>query len=118
MHKRLNNETGEWDMTPEKTILEEIFGNMRKSRILFPWKSYEQIRWLIEHCCSMEKQSSTVQGRIVNRYVKGSGPNDGLMSLLYAFLANKFYLTQGFKIKAHRLNVKDSGPVLAYLPGI
>lgn len=99
-------------------MLEELFSQMRKSKILFPWQSYEHIQWLIEHCCSMEKEIRTFQGRIITRYVKGSGPNDGLMSLMYAYLAYKFFLTQGFKIKAHRINAKSKGPVLAYLPGI
>lgn len=100
------------------TILEELFSQMRKSKVKFPWKSYEHIQWLIEHCCSMEKETRTFQGRIITRFVKGTGPNDGLMSLMYAYLAYKFYLTQGFKIKAHRLHAKDTGPVLAYLPNI
>ena len=99
-------------------ILEEMFNQMRKSKFMFPWKSYEQIYWLIEHCCSMEKETKTFQGRIVTRYVKGSGPNDGLMSLMYAYLAYKFYLTQGFKVKPHQINAASTGPVLAYLPGV
>jgi len=99
-------------------ILEELFGQMRKSKVLFPWQSYEQIQWLIEHCCSMEKEIHTFQGRVITRFVKGVGPNDGLMALMYAYLAYKFYLTQGFKIKAHRINAGSNGPVLAYLPGI
>lgn len=98
-------------------ILEELFSQMRKSKVLFPWMSYEQIQWLIEHCCSMEKETRTFQGRVFTRFVKGTGPNDGLMSLMYAYLAYKFYLTQGFKIKAHRLNAKKVGAVLAHLPG-
>ncbi|KKM16841.1 hypothetical protein LCGC14_1681780 [marine sediment metagenome] len=100
------------------TILEEIFGNMRKSKVLFPWKSYEQIHWLIEHFCSMEKEQRTFQGRVITRYVKGTGPNDGLSAFMYAYLAYKFYLTQGFKVKNHQINAKSNGPILAYLPGI
>jgi len=99
-------------------VLEELFSQMRKSKVLFPWQSYEQIQWLIEHCCSMEKEIRTFQGRVITRYVKGSGPNDGLMSLMYAHLAYKFYLTQGFKIKSHQLNAGSKGPILAYLPGV
>jgi hypothetical protein len=97
-------------------ILEELFGHMRRGKILFPWKSYEQIQWLIEHCCSMEKQSQTIQGRVLTRFVKGTGPNDGLMALMYSYLAYKFYLTQGFKVKPHQMNAQSDGPVLAYLP--
>jgi len=100
------------------TILEELFSNMRKSKVRFPWKSYEQIQWLIEHCCSMEKETRTFQGRVITRYVKGTGPNDGLMALMYAYLAYKFFLTQGFKIKNFQINSKANAPVLAYLPGL
>ena len=99
-------------------ILEELFSQMRKGRVLFPWKSYEKIHWLIEHCCSMEKQTVTRQGRVINTYIKGSGPNDGLMSLMYAYLAHKFFLTQGFKIKNHKIGAKANLPVLAHLPGV
>jgi len=99
-------------------VLEELFNNMRKSKVMFPWKSYEQIQWLIEHCCSMEKEVRTFQGRVITRYVKGTGPNDGLMSLMYAHLAYKFFLTQGFKIKPHQIDAVGKGPVLAYLPGL
>jgi len=100
------------------TMLEELFNQMRKSKIMFPWQSYEQIQWLIEHCCSMEKEVRTFQGRVITRFVKGSGPNDGLMSLLYAYLAYKFYLTKGFNVKQHQLTGKSKGPVLAYLPNV
>lgn len=99
-------------------VLEELFGQMRRSKVMFPWKSYEHIQWLIEHCCSMEKQTATVQGRVTTRYIKGNGPNDGLQALMYAYLAYKFYLTQGFKIKPHQMNAPSQGPVLAYLPRI
>lgn len=99
-------------------ILDELFTNMRKSKVMFPWKSYEQIQWLIEHCCSMEKEVRTFQGRVITRFIKGSTPNDGLMGLMYAWLAYKFYLTQGFKIKAHRVSAKNNSPVLAHLPGV
>jgi hypothetical protein len=102
-------------MCNKDLMLDEIFSQMRKGKILFPWQSYEQIYWLIEHCCSMEKQEKTVAGQVVSKYIKGAGPNDGLMSLLYAYLAYKFYLTKGFAIKQHQLN-KSSAPIIAYLP--
>jgi hypothetical protein len=99
-------------------VLEELFSQMRKGKILFPWKSYEKIHWLIEHCCSMEKKTITRQGRVTSQYVKGSGPNDGLMSLMYAYLAHKFFLTKGFRVKDFKIGVKSTQPLLAYLPGI
>lgn len=101
-------------------ILEEMFNLMRKGKILFPLKdsdSYEKMHWLIQHCCSMEKDTKTVQGNIVHKYVKGNSPNDGLMALMYAYLAYKFYLTNGFKIKDHQRGKQVSNaPILAYLP--
>ena len=35
----------------------------------------------------------------LKKYIKGSGPNDGLMALMYAYMAYKFDLTKGFTIK-------------------
>lgn len=99
-------------------ILEEIFMMMRKSKFKFPWQSYEALRWLIEHCCSMEKEERIVQGQVYPKFVKGSGPNDGLMALLYAYLGYKFYLTKGFQVKPHRINAATNAPILAYLPGV
>lgn len=99
-------------------ILEEIFTQMRKSKFKFPWQSYEQIQWLIEHCCSMEKEERIVQGQSYPKFVKGAGPNDGLMALMYAYLAYKFYLTKGFKIRPHQINARSQAPVLAFLPGV
>jgi len=97
-------------------VLDELFTTMRKSKVKFPWESYEHIHWLIEHCCSMEKEVRTHQGRVVIRYVKGGTPNDGLMALMYAYLGFKFYQTKGFAIPKHRLTGKREGPVLAHLP--
>lgn len=103
-------------------ILEEIFNLMRKGKILFPLKdsdSYEKMHWLIQHCCSMEKDTKTVQGNIIHKYVKGNSPNDGLMALMYAYLAYKFYKTKGFKIKEHQQGkIVSNAPILAYLPKI
>lgn len=100
-------------------MLDDIFNAMRKSKIQFPLgnsKSFEALNWLVEHCCSMETETKTVAGNIVHKYVKGNGPNDGLMSLMYAFIAYKFYITRGFKVKEHQLGVKSQGPILSYLP--
>jgi len=100
-------------------MLDDIFNAMRKSKILFPLKdssSFEQMNWLVEHCCSMETETRTVAGNIVNKYVKGAGPNDGLMALMYAYIAYKFHITRGFKVKEHQINAKGHGPVLSFLP--
>lgn len=101
-------------------LLDELFGQMRKGKILFPWKdsnSYEKINWLIRHCCSMELSTQTVQGNVIHKYIKGVDPNDGLMALLYAYIAYKFCATQGFKLTQAMLGKGAANkPVLAYLP--
>lgn len=80
--------------------LHEIFNIMKRGMIRFPLKndkSFEQISWLIEHCCSMEvKITFNVVNEPVRRFVKGATPNDGLMALLNAYLAYKYYITGGF----------------------
>lgn len=80
-------------------LIEEIFDLIRKGKIRFPWQSYEHIEWLIDHCTSMEVKQKVVSGNPIKTYVKGSSPNDGLMALMYAYMAYKFDLTKGFSVK-------------------
>lgn len=80
-------------------MIEEIFDLFRKGKIRFPWKSYEYIEWLIDHCTSMEVKQKVIAGNPIKTYVKGGAPNDGLMALMYAYMAYKFDLTKGFSIK-------------------
>jgi hypothetical protein len=80
-------------------MIEEIFDLFRKGKIRFPWKSFEYIEWLIDHCTSMESAIRTVGGQPVKTYIKGPSPNDGLMALMYAYMAYKFDITKGFSIK-------------------
>jgi hypothetical protein len=80
-------------------MIEELFDKMRKGKIRFPWKSYEYVEWLIDHCTSMGVAIRNKGGQEVKTYVKGSTPNDGLMALMYAYMAWKFDSTQGFSIK-------------------
>ena len=65
----------------------------------------------------MELQQRIVSGQPVKKYVKGSIPNDGLMALMYAYMAYKFDLTKGFTI---RPGISDTSakpmPVLAKVP--
>lgn len=100
-------------------LLDDIFNAMRRRKILFPladFDSHEKMRWLIEHCCSMERKTKTIAGNIVNQYDKGTGPNDGLMALMYTYIAYRFYITRGFKVKEHQTGTKNRGPILSYLP--
>ena len=47
----------------------------------------------------MESKIRTTGGQPVETFHKGSGPNDGLMALLYAYMAYKFDITSGFTIR-------------------
>lgn len=78
----------------------DLFDKLRAGKIRFPLsnKDYEKIAWLIQHCSSMEvKPKLSHVGEHSIHYVKGSVPNDGLMALLNAYLAYKFYTTNAFK---------------------
>ena len=87
---------------------------LKKGKIRFPWKSYEYMEWLIDHCVSMEIKQRVVNGQPIKKYVKGSAPNDGLMALMYAYMAYKFDLTKGFTIKpGFEKKVAMPTPVLA-----
>lgn len=88
----------------------EVFELLKKGQIKFPLGSYDNIAWLIEHCASMEmKPSMSRFGDPEIHYVKGSTPNDGLMALINAYIAYKFTITQGFKIKnPHLMKTVDS----------
>ena len=117
------------DIFPKEVAFErnyyiaELYDLMKKGRIRFPYGSYEQIGWLIQHCCSMEivpKMSKT--GNIEVNYIKGSTPNDGFMALLNAYIAFKWDITDGFTITHPNNMQKDptkSRPILAvvgYIP--
>lgn len=104
-------------MCNSNIVLEEVFNLMRKGKILFPLADFEKISWLIEHCCSMEKETKVINGVITNRFTKGIGPNDGLQSIMYAYLAYKFYQTRGFSIKTYKISDNRRQPIMiANLP--
>lgn len=98
-------------------MVEEIFDLFRKGKIRFPWKSFEYIEWLIDHCTSMESAIRSIGGQPVKTYIKGPSPNDGLMALMYAYMAYKFDITKGFSIKPGINNNEQSTlrPVLAHV---
>jgi len=98
-------------------IIEEIFALLRKGRFRFPWASYERIAWLVKHCTSMESKWVTRRGEPHKTYVKGKSQNDGLMALIYAYLAYKYDKTKGFKLTAHAAERSMlPKPILAYFP--
>lgn len=103
-HPRVNEHVKfAMDRFPKELIFErdyyigELYEQMKKGMIRFPFGDYEKIGWLIEHCASMEKTSSVSKyGDPTVHYIKGSTPNDGFMALLNAYLAYKFIITRGF----------------------
>lgn len=91
------------DAFPKEIIFErdfyigELYEQMKKGMIRFPYGDYEKIAWLIEHCSSMEiKPSISRSGDPSIHYIKGGSPNDGFMALLNAYLAYKFLISKGF----------------------
>jgi phage terminase large subunit GpA len=92
------------DAFPKEIIFErdfyigELYEQMKKGMIRFPYGSYEKIAWLVEHCASMEiKPSISRTGADPTmHYVKGGGPNDGFAALLNAYLGYKFLVSRGF----------------------
>jgi hypothetical protein len=91
------------DAFPKEIVFErdhyigELYDQMKKGMIRFPFGDYEKVAWLIEHCASMEIKPSVSRGGDPSiHYVKGSTPNDGFMALLNAYIAYKFLITGGF----------------------
>lgn len=103
-HNRVNGHVKfSTDAFPKEIIFErdhyigELYEQMKKGMIRFPFGDYEKVAWLIEHCASMEIKPAISRGGDPSiHYVKGSTPNDGFMALLNAYIAYKFLLTGGF----------------------
>lgn len=98
----------------------QLYDQMKKGCVRFPLGDYEKIAWLIQHTTSMEiKPSISRTGDITPHYIKGGSPNDGFMALLNAYLAYKFYVSDGFNVKHPALmaNKEHKVPILTgYLP--
>ena len=113
---KYNKEEMEVVIDKDKSI-EEMFSLLRKGAIRFPWASYEGIIWLVKQCCSMESKVTERRGEPYTTYIKGKIQNDGLMALIYAYLAYKFDKTKGFKLSAHTAERSMlPKPALVYLP--
>lgn len=113
---RYNSEEMEISIDKDKWIT-DIFNLLRRGGIRFPWASYERIAWLIDHCCSMQSKTTLRAGMPHTTYIKGTTQNDGLMALIYAYVAYQFDKTQGFKVNpASRKARTAMKPVLAYAP--
>lgn len=100
-------------------MIDEIFSMVRQGKIKFPGKglSYEQLRWLREHCASMEVETRSKDGNIIKSYQKGATQNDGLMALLYAVTAYKYIATGGFRVQdVNQVQSNMPVPILGYMP--
>jgi len=114
-HNKVNGYTKfSADAFPKEIVFErdhyigELYEQMKKGMVRFPFGDYEKIGWLIEHCASMEiKPSISKGGDPTIHYVKGSTPNDGFMALLNAYIAYKFLITKGFTNNNPLLQGKD-----------
>ncbi len=103
------------DAFPKEIIFErdfyigELYEQIKKGMIKFPYGDYDKIAWLVEHCCSMEiKASISKNGADPSvHYIKGSTPNDGFMALLNAYLAYKFIVTKSFSTNNPFLQEKN-----------
>jgi hypothetical protein len=90
-------------------MIEQVFDMVRNGKIRFPFatETYENIEFLIRDCCSMEVKKRVMREQEFNSYVKGSAPNDGLMSLCYAILAHKFVISKGFTLTSNVMKIKQ-----------
>lgn len=124
-HAKFNSDVFPQEIQFERNYyIAELFDKLKRGEIRFPYKYYEQIGWLVQHCSSMEiKPSIDRTGNIDIKYVKGATPNDGFMALLNAYLAFKHDTTGGFQI-VHPDQAKDvTSPqkipaILGYIPGM
>lgn len=110
--------------------IEEVFNIMKRGMIRFPLggprgpnSGFEKIAWLIDHCSSMEiKTTFNIVNEPTRRYIKGSSPNDGMMALVNAYIAYKYYKTNGFsdnkKGVLDKQNQKSILATIAHCPRI
>lgn len=103
-HNKVNNHVKYTaDAYPKEIVFErdfyigELYEQMKKGMIRFPYGDFEKVGWLIDHCASMEIKPSISRGGDPSiHYVKGGTANDGFMALLNAYIAYKFIVTSGF----------------------
>jgi hypothetical protein len=92
------------DVFPKQIVFErdywiaELYDQMKKGNIRFPLGDYDKISWMIEQCCNLEiKPTVSRNGDVNAKYVK-AGNTDGFFALLNAYIAYKFYVSEGFSI--------------------
>ena len=78
--------------------IEKMFVLLRAGAIRFPFKSWEYIAWLVQHCSNMiAKPVMDRSGNVRVKYCKSNIPNDGLCAILNAYLAYEYDITNGYK---------------------
>lgn len=90
------------DLFPKVIVFEkdfwihELYERLKQGHIRFPLGDYEMIAWFIQHCTNYEiKPTISRTGEVNPRYVKG-GHVDGFSALMNAYIAYKFFVTDGF----------------------
>lgn len=78
-------------------VLTELFQLIKQGAIKLPFDEPTRVEWLVRHIVAMNVEASTVGGLTRLRYTKTSKPCDGLMALMYAYIAYRFDETQGFR---------------------
>jgi len=86
----------------------EMMEFLKKGNFKFPFKgsSYEAMTWLLNHITNFDIKPITRQGEPNISYVK-SGPTDGAMALLNAYLGYRYLVTKGFTNTGLNLSLKE-----------
>ena len=104
--------------------IEKMFKLFRAGAIRFPFRDWENIGWLVQHCTNMvAKPQADKHGNVIMRYSKGSIPNDGFMALINAYLAYEYDITNGYKvmkntIPTEQMNKYRISAIGAHVPGM
>ena len=79
-------------------VEEEFFDALIQDKFCFPYAQPEKVEWLVEHISNIEIEIRKQGGMLRKRFLKKSvtKPIDGLMALVYAFVAYQFSKTLGF----------------------
>ena len=85
-------------------MIEQAYNMLKKGEIRFPYGSWEPMSYMVNHICSMQIMPvASRDGDVGMRYVKGSTPNDGFISLILAILAHRFKQSDGFSRRQDNL---------------
>jgi len=98
-------------------VLEEVLEGFKRGKWIFPYAQPEKIDWLVEHCTNIEISVRNQGGRIVREINKKEGKqNDGLMALMYAYIAARFKQTRGFDPKFLSSNFQNQSATKFAMP--